>query len=606
MKKRNKNTSSFSMPENELKEIVLYERQYKPISTIGIKKSAFVDKDSKLTKEDFKETKIDKEVKETFFKNNSYKTLLTKEEIKFLCNSFGIKKEDFNKKVIPVFDRDNAYNLRMMSMNEILKSHFIKEKSIGYLSLCENPETMILKSGYEKLMKNEEAMMIQIKEVPRTDISNIHSVNEFFIDIDSSNPMTEETAYTYAVYLNLNLDALGMRPNVIQDTGSGLHLHYYINEVYLTHQGNVSLLKDTKEYVTEVVENVLYYTSKDVGNNVEYIDARTGGRTKRSKLSVDRTSAFRPVGRLIGSINEKTNRVSKILISNDDKRHMLGSLIQIAKQALGIENSGKEFIKFEYKTGKKNNNIAKLNSERKTAFESILIYKGKGYRNRTYFLLIQNLLMSGWDDKRIFRYLKNLDRKLEEPYFNSDYAIISMLESTKRNYNNANKDINDQIYYKNETLLRIMNLTREELEYIDGCEVFTRLTKQEKREKTKKEKQEKKDNFLKVYMDNWTNKTTNKSYLNKTQMCQRIGISFKTFNKYVNEFSRMIAEEKRAILKWLANLPFIDKVSSAAKASLLFAARLGDNLNRAKFQSENQENEKQGQQNIRIDIESIT
>lgn len=606
MKKRNKNTSSFSMPENELKEIVLYERQYKPISTIGIKKSAFVDKDSKLTKEDFKETKIDKEVKETFFKNNSYKTLLTKEEIKFLCNSFGIKKKDFDKKVIPVFDRDNAYNLKMMSMNEIMRSRFIKEKSIGYFNLCENPETVTIKSGFERLMGNETAKMVQMKETPKTNISNIHSVNEFFIDIDSSNPMTEETANTFANYLYLNLDSIGMRPSAIQYTGSGLHLHFYINKIYLTHQGNVSLLKDGKELVSEAVEDVLFYTSKDLKNNVEFIDARTGSRTKRSKLSVDRTSALRPVGRLIGSINEKTNRMSKILISNDGKRHMLGTLIQTAKHALGIENSGKEFVKFEYKTGKKNNNIAKLNSERRTAFENILIYKGKGYRNRTYFLLIQNLLMSGWDDKKILRYLKHLDKKLEEPYFNSDHAIVSMLESTKRTYNNAGKDTNGQIYYRNETLLRIMNLTREELEYIDGCEVFTRLTKQEKREKTKKEKQEKKDNFLKVYMDNWTNKTTNKSYLNKTQMCQRIGISFKTFNKYVNEFSRMIAEEKRTILKWLANLPFIDKVSSAAKASLLFAARLGDNLNRAKFQSENQENEKQGQQNIRIDIESIT
>lgn len=606
MNKRNIELSSFSMPEKEFKEIKLYERKYKPITTIGIRKSALVNKDSKLTKENFKESKIDKEEKETFFKNNSYKTLLTKEEIRFLCNSFGIKKDDFNKKVIPVFDRDNAYNLRMMSMNEILKSHFIKEKSIGYFNLCEDPETVLLKSGYEKLIKNEEAMMIQIKEVPKTNISNIHSVNEFFIDIDSSNPMTEKTAYTYAVYLNLNLDALGMRPNVIQDTGSGLHLHYYINEVYLTHQGNVSLLKDTKEYVTEVVENVLYYTSKDVGNNVEYIDARTGGRTKRSKLSVDRTSALRPVGRLIGSINEKTNRVSKILISNDDKRHLLGSLIQTAKQALGIENSGKEFVKFEYKTGKKNNNIVKLNLERRTAFENILIYKGKGYRNRTYFLLIQNLLMSEWNDKRIFRHLKNLDRKLEEPYFNSDHAIISMLESTKRNYNNANKDNNGQIYYKNETLLRIMNLTREELEYIDGCEVFTRLTKQEKREKTKKEKQDKKDKFLKVHVDNWQNKITNKSYLNINQMCRRIGISYKTYKKYLDEFSKVIAEEKRAILKWLATLPFIEQASSAAKASLLFAARLGDNLNRAKFQLKNEGNEKQGEQNIRIDIESIT
>ena len=499
-----------------------------------------------------------------------YYPKLSKLDIKHLTSALGIKKEELDSKMalIVAKRKDNAYT-RIYNVGSYLnRARFYKYggRSILFAELEDPFKKKRYSRNYKDISEGEFLVgqrelkkgYIESKEhvsLSATDTSqgNIKSTSVCVVDIDFHNTygyLTVDDARIFAEYLDFGLSLAGVPANAYVYTGTGLHVYYYYNRVlwqnYERDKKVISLLQDAYDRVYKIIGELAISVTDITKDMIEPFK-----KSKNPKVSTDRISLRRPMVRAVGSIHEKSQNVCTCIKFNDNlRRWNLGDLISAAKDYLGEEPTGKEWVDYDKKHKKDSqvfrDNISALNENRATDIITILSERGEGHRNRAYCSLVVLMLNQGLSLDKIKSKLLEIDTQNSVDYFKNDRKAGSLVMSMNNWYNRHPKNNLGQVALTNESYLGFMNL---DFDSVSDLNLITlgNIPRSVIRAEKAAVRKTRMGNFFNRYTEMWV-----KGELNISELAREFDVCRNTIYNWIKKLSKKIAEFKRNHLKALA------------------------------------------------------
>lgn len=388
--------------------------------------------------------------------------------------------------------------------------------------------------------------------------SNISRVPGIIIDIDAHGyGLPEKDFVELANSLDFYLkDEYNIPVHFINFTGRGLQLFFSVNEFNPNNKVMYALASDCNKYLKKIVREIITFLSTE-DNYYKYL------------IVDDSISPKRQMFRMPGTVNFTSGKVAHCLVENHKiKRHIMSSLVENCKSALGIKSTGKEWIDYKKEAKSKHGKVthykgnAKMLLERRIHDDILLLeHRGEGSRNDCYCNMVISMISLKMTDNEIINKLLTIDEQFHK--FRSTHDVEKFVAGVEKLYNSravngvyklTNRKIEDEWY----------GITAEEYNSLEFLTYGLSSQKELKLERRRKAKMEKIDAILNYYVEQ-----VKSNCVNISKIAREFSISRTTVYTYINDYSHIInslltdvKEVTKDVIKEIKNLFFNNFVSA--------------------------------------------